>query len=209
MTSGNSIEPAADHLSDRRAGEHAQTDQHRGEFNAEMHAEKSDSLVGETDERVQGQGIRRRQTEQSHEIPEQELQEQGNLTDQTHIRRRELTEEWIDAAPRCSSENPEDGRGDQAGHNHLEAVEPSHEQGPGIGIRRLEGNRVFSQGKSRRPAEPAEADAQAGTDEIHREVVDQHPCGRHQHKHKGQLHQQPFGGSLHGCITEHLELQTH
>jgi len=57
-----------------------------------MHPHQCDALVGETQQIPEGGSIGLRQAQEGHEIPEQQLEQQGNLADEADVEGGQLAE---------------------------------------------------------------------------------------------------------------------
>ena len=150
-------------------------------------------MIGQADQGSERSQWFRWKAEESHEIPEQKLQQQRDLSDQSHIQPRKLTEQRIEASPGCPRADAQQRCQQDAEGDHAETVEPAHHQSPGCAVSGLVGKSVFAECETCRLPEPFEAQAEARADQVHGEVVDQKSHKRENHDHQKQF--EPAGAS--------------
>ena len=144
-------------------------------------------LVGEFNQAANGHC---RQTEEGHEVPEQQLQQQRHLADQGDVSPRQTAQQSVGAVAGRTRRDTQQRGQHQTREDHLEAVEPADGQRPEIRVGGCIGQSCFRKGKTGWPTQPTEAEAKARADQIDGQIVDQQTDQSEQQPCQAQLQQQ-------------------
>ena len=166
----HSVDATAHDLCNRRTREHREPHKNRTKFNAEVQAQQLNALIRKPD---QPTDRHRRKAKEGNEIPEQQLQEQRNLTNQGHVAPGQAAQQTVVATAGCTGSHTQAGGQHQASRDHLEAVQPTDGQGPEVAIGWGIGESCFRQSKTSGSAQPAKTQSQARSNQVDRQIVDQ------------------------------------
>ena len=187
MPPGHGVDAAADDFSNGRPGEHRQSGENSAELHTQIQPQQLDALIGQLD---QAAHRHRRQAEEGHEIPEQQLQQQRDLADQGDIGARKTAQQAVSAVAGRTGRDTEQRGQRQTRKDHLEAVQPTDGQRPEIRVGGCVGERCFRQSEPRWTTEPTETETKSRADQVHGEVVDQQSDQGQQQQSQAQLQQQ-------------------
>ena len=170
MPPGHGIDPTANDFSNRGPGEHRQPRENSAELHTQVQPEQLNALVGQLN---QSADRHLRQAEESDEIPEQQLQQQRNLSNQGDIAPRQPAQQTVGAVASRTRRDTQQRGQHQTRKDHLEAVEPADGQRPEVRVRGGVRERCFRQGEARWTSQPTEAEAQTRADQIDGQIIDQ------------------------------------
>ena len=166
------LRPAA--YPDRADDAEGERQQHPAMHRIGSRNRKDEAAIADKDARQQLPGLaRRRRAHPQHRPPEEQLQQQRDVTEGFDVDLRELADEPVARQPRDPHHGAENGRQHDPERRDIERVEQPDEKGAGIGIGRGIGDQRLADAEGGFAVEKAEAAGDVLAAQIDERVVDE------------------------------------
>ena len=131
--------------------------------------------------------VDRRQELGQHEVPDEELQQQRHVAERLDVHAAERAQQEVARQPPDPDQRADDRGQHDADDRHAQRVRQPDQEGPGVGLRRIELEQALADREARRLQQEVEAALDAAHPHVLQRVVDEVPAGRHDQQHGDDL----------------------